>query len=160
MKVLIVYHSESGNTKAFAEGICGKLTALGHAVDSVQLETTAPVKKASVREDQTIDFVNLPDPQGYDALLFGGPVWAFGPSPVIVHAIRKMGKLTGKTCLPFATMGFFLECLGGGSTIRYMQRELATKGGKVLPGAVCKHILRNFDNEIEKNSAKIATLLS
>lgn len=160
MKILIVYHSESGKTKAFAEGIRGRLTALGHAVDNVQLQTVAPVKPASVRKDQQIDFVNLPDPQSYDALLFGGPVWAFGPSPVIVAAIRKMDKLTGKTCLPFATMGFFLEGLGGGSAIRYMRRELATKGANVLPGAVCKRILLNFDDEIEKNSAKIATLLS
>lgn len=156
MKILIVYHSESGHTKAFAEGISGKLTALGHAVNSIQLETAAPVKLAPLRVKQDIAFVNLPDPGAYDALLFGGPVWAWGPSPVIIKAIHKMGKLTGKTCLPFATMGF----TGGKAAIRYMSRELGTKGAKVLPGAICRHMLCNFAEEIEKNAAKIAALLS
>lgn len=155
MKILIVYHSQSGNTKAFAEGISGKLTALGHEVSSFQLETKAPAKMTSVRQKQDIDFVNLPDPQGYDTLLFGGPVWAWGPSPVIIAAMHKMGKLTGKTCLPFATMGF----TGGKTALRYMSRELGTKGAKVLPGAICKHMFHNLDNEIEKEAAKIAVLL-
>lgn len=156
MKILIVYHSESGHTTAFAEGIFGKLTALGHVVNSIQLETAAAVKLAPLRVKQTIDFVNLPDPEDYDALLFGGPIWAWGPSPVIIAAIRKMGKLTGKTCLPFATMGF----TGGKTALRYMSRELGTKGAKVLPGAVCKHMLCNFADEIEKNAGRIAALLS
>jgi len=156
VKILIVYHSESGHTKAFAEGILGKLTALGHIVNSIRLETAAPVKMKSVRESQTIDIVNLPDPQDYDALLFGGPVWAWGPSPVIIKAMHKMGKLTGKTCLPFATMGF----TGGKAALRYMSRELGTKGAKVLPGASCRHMLCNFAEEIEKNAAKIAAAIS
>jgi flavodoxin len=160
LKILIVYHSETGNTKAFAEGISGKLTAIGNAVNSVQLKTKSSVKKAPVRQDQDIDFVNLPDPHDYDVILFGGPVWAFGPSPVIVEAIRKMDKLSGKICLPFVTMAFFLETMGGNAALRYMSRILADKGAKVLPGAICKHMLHKLDNEIEKNAAKIATAIS
>lgn len=155
MTVLILYHSQSGNTKSFAEGIQGKLTALGHQTDCIQLQTASPVKHKSVREQQDIEITNLPDPQAYDMLLFGGPVWAFGPSPVIVEAIRKMDSLAGKTCLPFASMGLFCEKMGGTATLRYMSRELATKGAKVLPGAICKRMFHDPAAQIEKNSAKI-----
>ncbi len=160
MKTLILYHSQSGNTKAFAEGVFDKLTALGHEVNCIELLTANPVKQRSVRDHQEIDFVNLPDPEDYEMLLFGGPVWAFGPSPVIVAAIRKMNSLTGKICLPFASMGFFWEGMGGTAALRYMSRELATKGAKVLPGAICKRMLHDPAAEIEKNAAKIAGIIT
>jgi len=142
MKTLILYHSQSGNTKAFAEGVFDKLTALGHEVNCIELLTANPVKQRSVRDHQEIDFVNLPDPEDYEMLLFGGPVWAFGPSPVIVAAIRKM------------------KGMGGTAALRYMSRELATKGAKVLPGAICKRMLHDPAAEIEKNAAKIAGIIT
>jgi len=159
MKILILFHSETGNTKAFAQGIQGKLTGLGHSIFTVQLETKAEVKKASFRDKQEIEFTNLPDPQDYDVVLFGGPVWAFGPSPVIMAAISQMGDLSGKICLRFATMAFFCRFLGGSAALKHMRKALEAKGAQIAPGFLCYGMRGNLPLQIEKKAAQIAAYL-
>jgi flavorubredoxin len=160
MKIQILVHSKSGNTKNFADHIFDKLVSAGHIVNLTQLETREPVKHGSVRENQDIHFINLPQINEADLLLFGGPVWAFGPSPVIVAAIRQIGKLTGKQVIPFATMGFPLKGMGGKAAISFMAREAATRGAKVLPGSICCRMLHKLDVEFEQESNRIADLVS
>ncbi len=99
MKIAILVHSKSGNTRKFADSLFESLCADGHQVNLTQLETTAPVKQGSIRDKQEISFSNLPDITDAEAVLFGGPVWAFGPSPVIVAAIKQVGSLKGKTAV-------------------------------------------------------------
>ncbi len=125
------------------------LMQTGHTVNSVGLETEKPVIKARAATTQDISFLDLPDAGDYDLVLLGGPVWAFGPSPVIMAAIAQIQGLLGKQALPFATMGFPFKCLGGNAALKSMSRELATKGAQVMPGKVCSHILRNLEREIE-----------
>ncbi|MDD4806417.1 MAG: flavodoxin family protein, partial [Candidatus Cloacimonetes bacterium] len=86
MDTAIIYHSETGNTERFANSLAEALKQKGHSVTGIKLQTSAPVKQASVRDKQEISFTNLPDLSAYDLLIFGGPVWAFGPSPVIIAA--------------------------------------------------------------------------
>jgi len=160
MKTAILYHSESGNTGRFANTLADALMQAGHTVNSVQLQTTAPVKKASVRDKQEITFRNLPDLSSYDLIIFGGPVWAFGPSPVIIAAIKQCTGLEGKTALPIASMGFPFRCLGGTASLRYMNRELVLKGAKVLPGSICRQMMNKLDSDIAQQTAKIVKSLS
>lgn len=143
MNICLIYHSDTGNTKSFAEAIQNALEQKGHQVTNTHLQSLAPIKKASVREHQDISFRNLPKADDYDAILFGGPVWAFGPSPAIIAAIRQM-TLKGKKCACFATMGFPYHWMGGNGAIRYMERELGKKGALVLPGRICSRATRDI----------------
>lgn len=156
MNICILFHSETGTTKAFANAVQKELEQIGHRVVSQQLVSKAPVKKTSVREAQQIAFEALPDPAEHDVLLFGGPVWAFGPSPAIVAAIRQMG-LSHKTCAAFASMGFPFTWMGGSSALKYMERELRTKGATVRVGSVCNGRTKNNPQELQSLAAKLAS---
>lgn len=159
MKIAILVHSKTGNTRKFADRLFEKLIADGHNVNLTQLETTVPVKEVSILNKQEISFTNLPDITDAEAVLFGGPVWAFGSSPVIDAAIRKLGNLKGKTTISFVTMRFPLKGMGGKAAIRKMDREAGTKGAKVLPGSICREMWHRLDEEIAKETERIAAIL-
>ncbi|MDD4667683.1 MAG: flavodoxin [Candidatus Cloacimonetes bacterium] len=148
MKIGILYHSETGNTERFAQSLADAMIKAGHTVNSTKLQTVNPVKKASVRDSQTINFSNLPDLSSFDLILFGGPVWAFGPSPAIIAAIKQCSGLQGKSAMPFATMGFPIRFLGGTSALHQMSKELAAKGARVLPGKVCRQMMNKLESDI------------
>jgi flavodoxin len=156
MTICVLYHSETGITKSFAAAIQKQLEQKGHKVVNHQLKSLAPIKQASVRDKQEISFEALPNPAEFDALLFGGPVWAFGPSPAIVAAIRQM-VLKGKNCAGFATMGFPFGWMGGNAALRYMERELRTKGAQIIPGAICTRATKDIATLMQKRATALAT---
>jgi len=156
MKIHILVHSKTGNTRRFADAIGNRLTEAGHSVAVTTLSTLHPVKEGSVRAPQQIGFTNLPDISDCDLLVLGGPVWAFGPSPVIIAAVKQLGKLAGKTVVPFATMGFPFRCLGGNGALRAIAREAATLGGKIIPGGIARQMGGKLESDIATLSAEIA----
>lgn len=99
MKNLIVYYSWTGSTREAAQ-------AVSEAVEGELLEITeiknrrgiwgfitggfqASTRKASrIRE-------TLPDPQGYDAIFVGTPVWASKPSAAFNAVIEEWAGKTG-----------------------------------------------------------------
>ena len=159
MKIAIIVHSLSGNTRRFADSLFNRLSEDGHEVNLTQLETTVPIKGGSVHQKMEISFQNLPGVQTADVVLYGGPVWAFGASPVIVSAMQQIGSLKGKTEISFATMGFPLKCMGGSSALTWMNRTAGTLGAKVLPGSICCKMLRNLDAQIAAETERIAKLI-
>ena len=159
MKIGIIVHSLSGHTLRFAQLIQSKLQENGHEVELTQVQTSIPVKSGSVRQPVNYTVTNLPDISGYDLLCIGGPVWAFGASPVICQAIRQMGSLKGKKALPFATMGFPLTGMGGKGALRWMSREIGEKHATLLPGVVIPTMFHNFNLLYEQEAAKISQLI-
>ena len=156
MKIQILVHSKTGNTARFADAVGALLMEAGHTVNITTLTTLNPVKKGSVRAPQDIRFTNLPDISDADLIMLGGPVWAFGPSPVIIAAVKQLGKLSGKTVIPFATMGFLFRCLGGNGALRAIAREAATLGAKILPGGVARQMGGKLEGDIARLSREIA----
>jgi flavodoxin len=159
MKIAILVHSQSGKTRKFADTLFDRLSSDGHNVNLTQLETTVPIKGGSVREKLDIGFTNLPSVQDADVILFGGPVWAFGPSPVIIAAMQQIGNMKGKTTLSFCTMGFPYKCMGGNAAIAYMNRVAGTLGAKVLSGSICTNMFKDLSAQITCETERIANLL-
>ncbi len=159
MKIAILVHSQSGKTRKFADSLFDKLSSSGHVVNLCQLETTKPVKGGSVRENMDISFNNLPSVQDTELILFGGPVWAFGPSPVIIAAMQQLGNLKGIAVINFCTMGFPFKCMGGNAAIAYMNRVAGTLGAKVLTGSICSNMFRDLNAQITSETERIAKLL-
>ncbi len=160
MKIAIIVHSQSGNTRKFADSLFDKLSSSGHNVNLTQLETATPVKGGSVRQKMDISFTNLPNIQDADLILFGGPVWAFGPSPVIIAAIEQLGSLKSKKVVNFATMGFPLKGMGGKAALAWMNRCVGTQGAKVLYSTVCCQMLHNLNAEITRETELIANYIN
>ena len=159
MRIVIIVHSQTGNTLKFAESLRKELSGNGHEVKFTRLETTSPIKGGSVRQAMDIRFTNLPDVSEADLILFGGPVWAFGPSPVIVEAIKQLGSLKGKSTLSFVTQGFPLKGMGGKAALAWLNRVAATQGAKVIPGSICCQMFHNLDQQIASETERIAALV-
>lgn len=153
MKTCILYHSESGTTKSFALKIQKQLELKGHSVDCVQLQSKAPIQRKSVRDQQQIEFIALPDPANYELMIFGGPVWAFGPSPAIVQAIRQL-KPTGKKCACFVTMGLPFRWMGGKAAISYMERVVKKSAASSIASTIYSRFNKDPDAKMNDLAGK------
>lgn len=110
MKICIIYHSETGNTRHVAQHIASVTT------DSRLVEVTDRKRhfaltrflmqcNAARGERKTEIEPSHLDVREYDLLVFGSPVWAFKPTPAIhtmIDAIDNCGK---KRAVAFVTCG-------------------------------------------------------
>ncbi|MBN2251118.1 MAG: flavodoxin family protein [Candidatus Altiarchaeota archaeon] len=134
MKIAVIVYSKTGTTLKLAKLFKEKLEGKNHAVDLVELATDPDIISGTAKHHTPFSITNLPDAEGYDALLVGGPVWAFSASPVIYEAVGGLKNVSGKKVLPFVTQGFPFTFLGGKQAIGLMSKELTKKGADVLPG--------------------------
>jgi flavodoxin len=109
MKICIIYHSETGNTRHVAQH-------LSSAFDSklVEINNVAPYSrftrflvwcKMARREELTKTEPESIDVSDYDLIVLGSPVWAFKPTPVIHTAIVGLKGCMGKPAVAFSTHG-------------------------------------------------------
>jgi len=99
MKIGIFVHSQSGNTAKLGLAVTHALREKGH---DVSIELLRPVGKVGLWT-RNVNFRTMPEPEEYDVLLFGGPNWAFGTSPLIVSLLKQLSSLKGKKTLFFLT---------------------------------------------------------
>ena len=132
-KVLVLYYSQTSNTKTVAEEIANRLKA--------DIEEIVPVEAYDGDFQATIDRCMkereediLPDVRTlsadldeYDVIFIGYPVW-FGTFAPPVAAFLDKADLTGKKIVPFCTFG------SGG--LESSVKELAEKqpNAEILPG--------------------------
>lgn len=132
-KVLVLYYSQTSNTKAVAEEIASRLGA--DVEEIVCLEPYSGTYQETIercikeRETGYIPPVQAlkADLSAYDIIFLGYPVW-FGTYAPPVASLLEMVDLTGKKVVPFCTFG------SGG--LDSSTRDLSQKqpGAAVLPG--------------------------
>ena len=109
MKICIIYHSETGNTRHVARHIASAFDAhLIEICDTVSYSrlTRFLVRcKMARREEKTTIKPSSPDMSEYDLFVFGSPVWAFKPTPAIHAAIDGLEGCMGKPAVAFSTHG-------------------------------------------------------
>lgn len=132
MKIGIIIHTQSGHTANFARAIAAKFNDNGHETDIGMLRTTGRVSPGS----QKFTIKNPPSLKDFDAVLFGGPVWAFKASPVIMAYLSDARDLKNKKTLSFVTMGLPFPWMGGQQAIKSMDQELEASGANVLKGEI------------------------
>jgi flavodoxin len=93
MKKLVVYFSQTGNTKKVAEKVARNLGAdIDEIIDKDKKGQEAMFKKEPIE----INFRK--DPSKYDLVVIGSPVWAFGVPPATKSYLMKN---------KFKNVGFF-----------------------------------------------------
>ena len=132
-KMLVLYYSQTGNTRTVAETIA---TTLG--ADIVALEAENPYdgtyqetierclkerEQGTIPAIQPVD-VNVAD---YDIIFLGYPIW-FGTYAPPVAAWLNEVDLTGKKVVPFCTFG------SGGLDSSVKDLKAKQPGAEVLPG--------------------------
>jgi len=129
MKILIVYYSLDGNTKYLAESIAECVGA-----DVLRLMPIKDIKnnkmkyffggkQATMRAKPELKPFNL-EPEAYDMIIIGTPVWAFTMTPAVRSFLNKV-KLKDKK------IGLLICHRGGiGKTITHMKELL--EGNEIL----------------------------
>lgn len=130
MKIGVFVHSQTGNTAKLGLAVVHALREKGHDVAIELLRPAGRVNPGS----KNIEFRNLPDAARFEAVLFGGPIWAHNVSPVITSAITQIAGLKGKKTLFFLT-SFFPPSLSGCKRSQAAVRSLLEEtGASVLTG--------------------------
>lgn len=109
MKICIIYHSETGNTRHVAQHIASAFDAqLIEVCDTASYfnltRFLVRCKMARSEEKTTIAPASV-DVSEYDLVVIGSPVWAFKPTPVIHAAIDGLNGCIGKPAVAFSTHG-------------------------------------------------------
>ncbi|MBU4304697.1 MAG: flavodoxin family protein [Candidatus Omnitrophica bacterium] len=131
-KALIVFYSFSGNTQKVADALKQELSA-SYEVNMQRLEAVdesasffgqcvrAFMKKEAGIKEENISF----DVSGFDLVVLGTPVWAFGMAPAMRTYISKCRGISGKKVIIFSTYG---SGAGKDKCVREMASLLEKKG--------------------------------
>ena len=155
MKIGIFVHSQSGNTAKLGLAVTHALREKGH---EVSIELLRPLGKVHPRV-RHVEFRNMPEPEEYDIVIFGGPIWAFSPSPVLVSLLKQLPTLKGKKALCFSTSGFPTAFSGAKRAISRLNELCEGLGATVLPsvalfwGFYCGK--KRLDKTVEEICSKI-----
>jgi hypothetical protein len=158
MDVGIIVHSKTGRTLRFGNVIAAKLMARGDYVEVTELKTDPEIDSGSVKQHPPFKILNLPDTKRFDVVLFGGPVWGFSATPVIIQAINE-SALSEKKVICFVTQTFPSASMGGTQAIKLMSETAKAAGANVLPGKSVQGLLHNQEKMMEKAATEIANLL-
>lgn len=109
MKLGIIYHSETGNTRHVAQhlaSVCDSQLIEVFDRSSYSALTRFLLRCKRARSEDTVPIEpSSMDASGYDLLVFGSPVWAFKPTPAIHAAILALKGCTGKKAVVYCTHG-------------------------------------------------------
>jgi len=132
-KMLVLYYSQTGNTKAVAEAIANKLGADIEEITMVNPydpDFQATIDRCKKDQEQGI----LPEIQpikaniaNYDVVFLGFPVW-FGTYAPPVTTFLNSADFSGKKIVPFCTFG------SGGLESSVKDLAAAEPGAEILPG--------------------------
>jgi flavodoxin len=154
MKICIIYHSETGNTRRVAQHIAsacdGKLIEVSDKASHNRLTRfLVQCKQAQGEEKTPVEPASI-DVSAYDQLVFGSPVWAFKPTPAIHAAIDAVKGCEGKRATVFCTHGG-----RPGQTAEVFQRWIEARGMKCVGNGN----LHQNDIEDEKCNRDLISLL-
>lgn len=132
-KILVLYYSQTGNTKIVAAEIASRLDADIEEIVPVQLydgdfQATIERGKKELDEGTFPEIQSLKaDVANYEVIFIGYPVWFGTYAPPIATFLNQV-DLSGKRVVPFCTFG------SGGLESSIKDLAKAEPNAKVLPG--------------------------
>lgn len=148
MKILCIYHSETGNTHSVMEALSKSTGA-----DLIRVRDLAGYGKATkyllgaprARKGDcaAIDPDEI-DLSGYDLVILGSPVWAFRPTPAANAMIQALKNCSGKKAV--------LVCTSGGApgeTLNIMENHTKECGMEIQGSFHVGFSMRGGRNEEE-----------
>ena len=138
MRVAIVYHTLSGNTRRVAELLAARLAGtvdadLVEVRDRHQYSTLTAYSYGAPRALRGEAAEVEPDAievGAYDVVVLGSPVWAFAPTPAANGAVAALRGIDGKEAVVYVTAGG-----GPGRAAELLGAALGARGARVR-GAV------------------------
>ena len=139
MSKLVVFFSQTGRTKAVAEGIAEELRV---PIESI----TCPQGKARIKplrshwQDSDLPVISsrLQNLDAFQEIILGGPVWAFNIAPPLLSFVKKM-SWKGKKVILFITEAG----MGGKRALRTVKEELEKQGAQVTAEKIFTSIFKS-----------------
>jgi hypothetical protein len=138
MRTAVIYHSETGNTREVAEYLARRTGA-----DLLSVRSTFPynqvtrmvvgVRRALCGSEDPVEPGRI-DVRPYDCVVFGSPVWAGMPTPVINGAVAGLENCEGKEAVVFMTCSMVSRDAPRVLAGRLAARNMKVKGSLVLYG--------------------------
>jgi flavodoxin len=135
MKVALAVYTKTGNSAFVARAVAEKLRAKGHDADVQMLKITGDVYPGVKR----VEFERVPSLAGCDALVLGGPVWAFRASPPLPAYVAGLGDtVKGKKAAVFVTHALPFMFTGPRRALRTLHEALSRRGATVVEGVAVR----------------------
>ena len=132
-KMLVLYYSQTSNTKAVADEIAGRLGADVEeivAVNPYDGDFQATIERC-LKERESGEIPEIQpleaDLSAYDVIFLGYPVWFGTYAPPVITLLKQL-DLSGKKIVPFCTFG------SGGLDSSVRDLKAAQPGAEVLDG--------------------------
>ena len=146
MNIGLVVHSVTGNTQSVVEKVGGALEGAGHRVTALRLEVEGGHRKG----EASPPIVSDPDLSGYDALVLGSHVEAFGLAQAMQDYLRRRTVLKGKPLALVLTEQLPYKWMGGRSGLRRMSTLCWEAGGDVRYAGVVNWSNKGRDRQISE----------
>jgi hypothetical protein len=153
MNIGMIVYSQTGNTWSVAQKLQEKLSAAGHTVTIERIEVIGEVSPG-----QPVRFSATPNPQPYDALVFGSPVQAFSLCQAMVGYLKQVAPLQGKAIACLITQAFPFPWLGGNRAVRQMTRMCKAAGADVCGSGIVNWMKKERDQQIVDVTDSMSTL--
>ena len=144
MKIAMLIHSMTGNTKSVAEQAAEALKTDGNQVDFIALEVEGSYKKG----DPSPLIVSRPVLTGYDGLVFGSHVEAFSLSAAMQTYLADLPDLEGRKTALILTQFFPFRWMGGIHALSQAKKAVEAKGGVISANTVVNWSRRDRDARI------------
>lgn len=146
MKVGIIVHSHTGNTLNVAQRLKEELEKAGHSANLMRVESV----KEDTSQTKNIQLKTAPDVDGYDALIFGAPVWAFSISPVMGTYLAQIPSIKDKKVGCFITQHFPFAWMGGNRSLKQLNKACHEKGAVVFETGIINWSRKDREMRIVK----------
>lgn len=132
MKIGLIIHSVTGNTLSVAEKLQKALEDKGHETEIKQIKTAGKVEPFA----KEAEFTELPDLEGYDALVFGSHTEAFQLEQAMKLYFDHVDSLNGYKVACLVTHQFPYKWLGGSGAVNKLKGICESKGAEIVGTAV------------------------
>lgn len=132
MKIGLIIHSVTGNTRYVAEKLSKALADKGHAVDYKEVKTEGDAASGG----KGIRFIEKPVVDECDVLIMGSHTEAFDLEPAMKQYLKGDLKMDCNKVICYATHQFPFPWLGGNRTVKKMQKLCREQGAMETFGVV------------------------
>lgn len=152
MKIGIIVHSHTGHTLMAAEKIRDMLISRGEEA------TVLRVNAESGKDRRIAVLTEKPPVEGFDALIFGAPVWGFSITPAMREYLMQLNSLKGRKVACFITQSGG-PLLGGNRTIRQIKALCKGKGAEITIAEIIRWKSEEFEQRIEAAAEKLCAIV-
>ncbi len=154
MKIGMIVYSQTGNTLAVAERLQQQLSAQGHDASLQRLQVVA----GSSKQARDVRIAELPDLNGYQALVLCSPVQGFSLAPAMKIYLAQVQLSSGLPVALLMTQHFPYPWMGGKQAIGQFQQACRQQGAAIKGEMIVNWSNSRREQQIRDGISKLASL--